>query len=62
MTDLAGIYIHIPFCASRCHYCNFATGGYEAELAARYVNAICQEIARADVTQREQRFARERDG
>lgn len=47
MTDRAGIYIHIPFCASRCHYCNFATGGYEAELAARYVAAISTEIRRA---------------
>jgi oxygen-independent coproporphyrinogen-3 oxidase len=47
MTDQAGIYIHIPFCASRCHYCNFATGGYEAELAARYVAALVSEIRRA---------------
>ena len=46
----AGIYLHIPFCAARCHYCNFATGGYETELAARYVNAICAEIERAEVT------------
>ncbi len=47
MNDPAGIYIHIPFCATRCHYCNFATGGYEAELARRYVYAIGEEIRRA---------------
>ena len=47
----AGIYLHIPFCAARCHYCNFATGGYETELAARYVNAISAEIERADVNE-----------
>ena len=47
MTDRAGIYLHIPFCASRCHYCNFATGGYESELAARYVAALVSEIRRA---------------
>jgi oxygen-independent coproporphyrinogen III oxidase len=52
MTDLAGIYIHIPFCAARCHYCNFATGGYEAELAERYVQALLTEIGNADVSQR----------
>jgi oxygen-independent coproporphyrinogen-3 oxidase len=46
----AGIYLHIPFCAARCHYCNFATGGYEAALAERYVNALCAEISRAKVT------------
>lgn len=40
----SGIYIHIPFCETRCHYCNFATGGYESELARRYVAAVCEEI------------------
>jgi oxygen-independent coproporphyrinogen-3 oxidase len=44
-TSPAGIYLHIPFCATRCHYCNFVTGGYEEQLAARYVAAICAEIA-----------------
>ncbi|MBL8207110.1 MAG: radical SAM family heme chaperone HemW [Blastocatellia bacterium] len=47
MSDQAGIYLHIPFCASRCHYCNFATGGYESELAKRYVAALLCEIERA---------------
>ncbi|HQR35381.1 MAG TPA: radical SAM family heme chaperone HemW [Blastocatellia bacterium] len=50
MNQLAGIYIHIPFCETRCHYCNFATGGYESELARRYVAALREEIQRADVT------------
>jgi oxygen-independent coproporphyrinogen III oxidase len=50
MNKQAGIYLHIPFCASRCHYCNFATGGYESELAQRYVGAIVREIERAEVT------------
>jgi oxygen-independent coproporphyrinogen-3 oxidase len=40
----AGIYIHIPFCRSRCSYCDFATGLYEGELAERYVSAVCSEI------------------
>jgi oxygen-independent coproporphyrinogen-3 oxidase len=44
MTDPAGIYLHIPFCATRCHYCNFATGGYESDLARRYVAALSKEI------------------
>jgi oxygen-independent coproporphyrinogen-3 oxidase len=50
MTTIAGIYIHIPFCATRCHYCNFATGGYEADLAERYTAAVREEIERADVS------------
>ncbi len=51
MQSNAGIYLHIPFCASRCHYCNFATGGYESETAERYVTAIECEIERAEVTE-----------
>src|SRR5437870_2122219 len=40
----AGIYIHIPFCRSRCSYCDFATGMYESAIAGRYVGALCSEI------------------
>ena len=40
----AGIYIHIPFCRSRCSYCDFATGMYSAEAAERYVRALVREI------------------
>jgi oxygen-independent coproporphyrinogen-3 oxidase len=50
MSMIAGIYIHIPFCATRCHYCNFATGGYESELARRYTAAVREEIERAAVS------------
>ncbi|NBO66142.1 MAG: radical SAM family heme chaperone HemW [Acidobacteria bacterium] len=46
MIDPAGVYIHVPFCGTRCHYCNFATGGYEETLAARYVAALGREIER----------------
>ena len=35
-----GIYIHIPFCKSRCSYCDFATGLYNSDLAERYVKAL----------------------
>ncbi|HEU4794729.1 MAG TPA: radical SAM family heme chaperone HemW [Pyrinomonadaceae bacterium] len=40
----AGVYIHIPFCRSRCSYCDFATGLYQTELAERYVRAVIKEI------------------
>jgi oxygen-independent coproporphyrinogen-3 oxidase len=40
----AGIYIHIPFCRSRCSYCDFATGAYEGALADAYVLALTREI------------------
>ena len=41
----AGIYIHVPFCRSRCSYCDFATGAYEGQLAERYVSALTKEIS-----------------
>jgi oxygen-independent coproporphyrinogen-3 oxidase len=44
----AGIYIHVPFCRSRCSYCDFATGAYEGALAERYVRALAREIESFD--------------
>jgi oxygen-independent coproporphyrinogen-3 oxidase len=41
----AGIYIHIPFCRSRCSYCDFATGQYDSGLSERYVRALVKEIS-----------------
>jgi len=39
---MAGIYIHIPFCRSRCIYCGFySTTGLEHR--QRYVEAVCKE-------------------
>src|SRR6187551_475149 len=41
----AGVYLHIPFCKSRCSYCDFATDVYRSsEAVDRYVSAICAEI------------------
>lgn len=40
----AGIYIHVPFCRSRCSYCDFATGMYEGGAAENYVRAVIGEI------------------
>src|SRR4051812_31308734 len=41
----AGVYLHIPFCKSRCSYCDFATDVYRTDEAVeRYVAALCNEI------------------
>ena len=40
-----GIYLHIPFCKSRCSYCDFATDVYRDGAALeRYVDALDSEI------------------
>lgn len=39
------IYIHIPFCASRCAYCDFCTTtGSDSDLVDRYTEAVRTEI------------------
>ncbi|MBR0433322.1 MAG: radical SAM family heme chaperone HemW [Bacteroidaceae bacterium] len=38
-----GIYVHVPFCRSRCVYCDFFSTIRE-EMAASYVEALCREI------------------
>ncbi len=40
----AGVYLHIPFCRSRCSYCDFAVSIYQTELAEKYVDALCLEV------------------
>ena len=46
----AGVYVHIPFCSSRCSYCDFATGLYQGELAERYVRGLVNEIQNSRYT------------
>lgn len=40
---MAGLYIHIPFCASRCIYCGFYSTTLP-QLQDRYVEAVCREM------------------
>ncbi|MGD0294606.1 MAG: radical SAM family heme chaperone HemW [Terracidiphilus sp.] len=42
-----GLYISIPFCRSKCTYCNFASGVYPAGEHARYVDRLIEDIAGA---------------
>lgn len=39
---MAGLYIHIPFCRTRCIYCDFHSGT-DLTLQERYITAICRE-------------------
>ncbi len=46
---MTGIYLHIPFCASRCVYCGFYSTT-EKELRERYVDALCDEMRMRPIT------------
>ena len=47
MSEVFGVYVHIPFCASRCDYCAFATWTDRHHLTDRYLAALATEIDRA---------------
>lgn len=42
---MAGIYVHIPFCASRCSYCDFFSTLKLEEAGAAYVDALIAEAS-----------------
>lgn len=39
-----GLYIHVPFCRTRCHYCAFYLRIYRPDLAQAYIDALLAEI------------------
>ena len=43
------LYVHVPFCAHRCGYCDFVTVTGREDERARYVAALAAEVERADV-------------
>lgn len=45
-----GIYISVPFCRTKCSYCNFASDVFSRALFERYVVRICEDIENAPST------------
>ena len=45
-----GIYISVPFCRSKCSYCNFASDIFSRAVFDRYVERVCKDIERAEET------------
>ena len=41
---MAGIYIHIPFCVSKCRYCDFVSFPCDVDTKKQYVNALIKEM------------------
>src|SRR6266481_3143184 len=40
-----GLYVQVPFCQTKCTYCNFHTGVFSNDLYGPYVQAVCREIS-----------------
>jgi oxygen-independent coproporphyrinogen III oxidase len=40
-----GVYIQVPFCQTKCTYCNFHTGVVSADRYSPYAEAVCREIS-----------------
>jgi putative oxygen-independent coproporphyrinogen III oxidase len=40
-----GLYVHVPFCATRCTYCDFSSGSLSAAAVERYLDSLEREIA-----------------
>ena len=52
---MAGIYIHIPFCRSRCIYCGFYSTT-ALQLRQEYVEAVCRELEKRAFEEGERAF------
>jgi len=44
LSGVRHLYVHLPFCAHRCGYCDFVTVVGREELHARYVDAVLAEL------------------
>lgn len=44
VSNKMGVYVQVPFCQTKCTYCNFHTGVFSRSLYAPYVEAVCREI------------------
>lgn len=42
---MAGIYIHIPFCHSKCHYCDFYSAPHKEDWMEAFSKALCSELS-----------------
>lgn len=42
-----GVYVHVPFCASKCDYCAFATWTDRGHLIEEYLDAVAVDVGRA---------------
>ena len=58
-----GVYISVPFCRTKCSYCNFASDVFSKAVFERYIDLVCSDIANAerDAAEMGGKFEREVD-
>jgi oxygen-independent coproporphyrinogen-3 oxidase len=56
-----GVYISVPFCRTKCSYCNFASDVFSKVMFDRYVDTVCADVARAEQTAEEMGGKMERE-
>ena len=45
-----GLYLSVPFCRTKCSYCNFASDVFSKAVFQRYVDRVCGDINAAELT------------
>ena len=48
-----GLYISVPFCRTKCSYCNFASDVFSRAVFERYVERVCSDLEHAAETARQ---------
>jgi oxygen-independent coproporphyrinogen-3 oxidase len=43
-----GVYISVPFCRTKCSFCNFASGVFSRELFDRYIDVVTADITNSE--------------
>ncbi len=42
--SIGSLYVHVPFCAAKCHYCAFFSAKPQGDVVDRYVDALIREL------------------
>ena len=47
--EIPSLYLHVPFCASICYYCDFCRRIYQKEIADQWLDAIAEELCHTEI-------------
>ena len=52
MKNKLGVYIHVPFCAKKCPYCDFYSVNFSSDIARRYTEAVIRNIYNGEYSEK----------